>query len=241
MPVFKETKLAPLKTQLEKLFGRMVGHHVAPPLSVERIYKSLVRPEHLAALRQADEVCGVIQRHSSAHTMVALPGGQLASVTICFMSTPLARLLPAYVTHGFHEQADPELRETVTAWMLRRYQIGVGFSLAMAAFREANNLLGTASQMRIYFPGVLTLMSNCDDEVLRDKATKLVDAAVPSSLPSLAPELRRALMDATKLIARAVLLPPETPATPDIVLGCGAGQLGSIELPWRPDYYIDVE
>jgi hypothetical protein len=231
MPVFGK-KLKDISDSMDKLRDRMILQHLSPPITREQIYEALVRPEHMSALREADKVCGVIQRHTSAQANIKITGGKMVTVAFIF-SEQLERLLPAYAHIGFHEDASRELREAVTAWAERRLSISENFTVAKAALRQLNNHMSSLSQMRIYFPGILALINMTGDPVMQQRAAKVADAPVPASLPSIDPELRQALMDATKLIARAMLLPTEAPAQREVSLRMSIfGH--SVELPWKP-------
>lgn len=230
--LFSRRKEDYIYSALSALKNRMVEHHRSPPITTEQVYEALVRPEHQHKLREIDQLVGVIQRHASASTKIPLPNHSgLIGVAFLFSSS-LNRLLPAYVQNGFHEHANRDLVDEVTSWVKRRFEIGASFALAKAAFRKINREITNMSQMRIYFPGILALMNMTGEESLVARAAKYAEAPTPSSLPNLHPELRRTLMDTTKLIARAQLCPAEPPPRGEVTLAIGFGSMGNIEMPW---------
>lgn len=236
------SKASAIRNAIGTLFARAVSHHTIPDMNEIGFYRMLVRKKHLDKLEEVHRLVGSVQSHQSLSVKVAIPGDAYTSAQLSVgFTNPLDRLLPkTCLSDGIHDENEPELYAKTVAWIDRRYNLGVEFGRLKAVFEQLNGELSSAQQLVFYFEGLTTLLEMSPDEAHKDQAHRLREAKIPGKLPSIAPELRTAARDATKLVARCLLFPKDAVNTSEVSLAFYSGSMGYAKADWSNSGRFEV-
>jgi hypothetical protein len=238
MPVFAPRRAQAIKKSLENLFHRAIRYHSAPELSSQDIYRMVVKPSDMARLQKIEaeiddfELQGLSRELQYISVDMPMPNGNRSAVSI-HMLKPMRGLLPAYSLMGMHDEEPPH--PGVSAWLERRFEIGVKFARAGDAFDMLNRKFSSPAQMKFFFNGVLALIEMCDeDETSKKLADCLRDVPMPKTWPSISRELRDGGLEATRTIANALLFPVSGTVVrkAEVTFSVSMHNLGATTVPW---------
>ncbi|MGZ3665688.1 MAG: hypothetical protein ACXVDA_14540, partial [Ktedonobacterales bacterium] len=116
---------------------------------------------------------------------------------------------PAPPRHpSLQEDAPPELVQRLEKWVSRRVEMGYDFGRAALVLGTISNF--SVAQARFMWPCIRTLCavtrSDGYDERLREFADKLSDCTIPSVIPAVTPQMRRAMRQTNGVITAACML-----------------------------------
>lgn len=214
MPVYSHRMMHDLSSSLismsQTFFSRM-------PLILEpdEFLAAFVVPEHVAKLREVEELAGFIGVTSINSDVVGHEGTAL-KVEIGFGIRPPV-ILPRYVTGGLQSTCPEHVRERIAAWIDERLRFGRAFGDAYDALNHLNEVCADTRAMTIMLPCFPNIMGSISDDA-EAKTTKRAQALAHSKsvgqLPRLPREVKERLQEVSAIV-NSVALMKDAP-TPEI-------------------------
>jgi hypothetical protein len=205
MPAFSTKRIESLISALERVANYYFSK-MPLILSPEEIISAFVNPDHIAKLREVEELVGFVGRTDFQFTM-HIDGCSLP-LRVGFNRRPPI-LLPQYVTGGLQPTCDEATLATIHGWAGERLRLGFAFGDVHDALNQLNYVCQDPNAMATLLPCLPYLMSmiNDDEEAGTTKsARKLAQNKSVGRLPRLPLEVKQRLQEVSAIVNSASLL-----------------------------------
>lgn len=218
MSVFAPRRAAIISQVSRTLFNRVTSFFECS-LTHTEVEEMVVRPEHLALLREANQIVNPDNKTMFHNVAVGIPMASVETPVRVHLNSKngFSFLLPSYAdTRPAFVPSPSETLSRIQKWLAHRIEVGIEWGRVEDVFDYLNNVCETPQQMRFYFPGLVTLMVNSGDDPTIKLGNKLRTARTPTNFISLNREQKEYIGLANTALATAQLFlnntPPPTPA-----------------------------
>lgn len=205
--VFGNRMLSELETSLTNMASKVFSK-TPLILSGDEFVAAFVNPDHVAPLRQVEELVGRIGTGATTHTTLASANGENANIQVNFGGiAPI--IMPQYVRHGLQPTCPGNVLAKITEWVEERFRLGAVFGDAIDALYYLNGTCGDLRAMSVMFPAMPTIMgavSNDGDHRTVKRARKLTDSTGFGKLPKLPVTVKQRLIEVSAVVNATTLL-----------------------------------
>jgi hypothetical protein len=225
---------------IRTLYERSIAFQTTK-LERQDVLHLFVRPEHRAAVVQIVhelELMDPIGTTEVFSTTAFADGKKRKHLTLTvgvrFSDREATRfVVPAYAGEKLHDDTEEakQARKKVEKWMERRIKTARDFGLVQAVWDHMALHFDTLPDARFFWEPIQTFLYMDDDAKSREMADKMRTPKLPTNIPSIPPELRKAFADTAATVARAQMLPKDgdVPVEPVHLL---LANYDTGEVPW---------
>jgi hypothetical protein len=240
MPAIPYSRHQACLNTLKSLHENALASFEAPAMTHDDFEQLFIQPEHLVKIKEVMALCSISNRSGTHYTRWNLHegskavGGDPLELMLQFPQQ-YRGMIPSYVREGPLPSAlalREGLVDQINNYISMRIRIGSECALVAAVMEELYERCETPSQLRYFFAGFVTLLS--EHEHLRDALERVREFKVPEKVPNLPRALRVGAQQATKALAKLAMLKPDLEGrdTPDFTVALQVSGIRTY-LPWE--------
>lgn len=171
---------------------------------------AFIQPEHIAPLRQVQDIVGLVGNHSFYSKFMTTDDVE-TKITVLFNRNEPPIILPNYVSTGVISSAPDDVLLKIRTFVDERVRLGRLFGDAIDAVRYLNDHCGNANAMAVMFPVLPALMKYADpdgeaDSAFAKRANKLASAKSFGTLPKLPQAVKQRILEASNVVQTSLML-----------------------------------